>query len=114
MIVSKGEKLHIMYRSFYEKSSRRHVIGEIVEVQGCVCRLEGFVFVYDDKKTEFVKKPEKRTTIIDVAESGIIVNVIDSSVILEKVRYRYVSEYGLIATDDADFSLDINEFGSKS
>ena len=114
MIIEVGEKLHIMYRSIYENSTRRHFIGEVIATQGSVCRLHGYVFIYDVKKTEFVKKPEKRTTIMDVAESGYITNVIDSAVVLEDVRYKYAQNVGLIATDEKSFTLNINEFGIKS
>lgn len=114
MFIEIGEKFHVMYRSLYEKSTRRHFIGEVFSSQGSVCRLHGFAFIYDDKKTEFVKKPDKRTTIINVAESGYIVNVIDTSVIIENVYYKYAQDVGLIATDDKEFSLNINEFGAKS
>jgi hypothetical protein len=51
---------------------------------------------------------------MDLAGSGYIVNVISSNVELESVRYKYVQEIGLIATDGKQFSLNINEFGSKS
>ncbi len=114
MIINVGEKVHVMYRSLYEKSTRRHFIGEITAVQHAFCRLEGYVFIYDEKKTEFVKKPELRTTIIDAAESGLIVNLIDASVEVKEVYYKYVSGQGLVATDGKTFTLDINEFGSKS
>jgi hypothetical protein len=114
MIIEVGEKLHIMYRSLYENSTRRHFIGSVVATKDTLCRIEGFVFIYDEKKTEFIRKPELRTTIMDLAGSGYIVNVISSNVELESVRYKYVQEIGLIATDGKQFSLNINEFGSKS
>ena len=114
MVIEVGEKLHIMYRSLYEKSTRRHFIGSVVAANDALCRIEGYVFIYDEKKTEFVRKPELRTTIIDLAESGFIVNIISPDVELEVVRYRYAQDVGLIATDDKGFSLNINEFGSKS
>ena len=53
-------------------------------------------------------------TIVDLAESGYIVNVIDIDIDLDKVRYRYLPEQGLVVTDDKDFVLDINEFGLRS
>ncbi|WP_053981491.1 hypothetical protein [Marinagarivorans algicola] len=114
MIIAVGEKLHIMYRSLYEKSTRRHFMGEVVFAKDSLCRIEGYVFIYDDKKTEFLKKPELRTTIIDLAESGYIVNVISPNVNLIEVHYKYAQDIGLIATDGKSFSLNINEFGSKS
>lgn len=114
MIIEKGEKMHIMYRALYENSTRRHFLGEVKSVEGPVCRLEGFVFVYDKKTTEFIRKPEKRITIIDISESGYIANIIDRLVNLENVIYKYAQGIGLIATDNKDFSLNINEFGSRS
>ena len=114
MIIEVGEKLHIMYRSLYENSTRRHFIGAVVAAKDSLCRIEGYVFIYDEKKTEFIRKPELRTTIMDLAGSGYIVNVIGANVELESVRYRYDRDAGLIATDGKGFSLNINEFGAKS
>ena len=114
MVIKVGEKLHIMYRSLYENSTRRHFLGSVVTANDSLCKIEGYVFIYDEKKTEFIRKPELRTTIMDLAESGYIVNIIDSGVELENVRYRYTQDVGLVATDNKDFSLNINEFGSKS
>ena len=114
LVIEVGEKLHIMYRSLYEKSTRRHFIGKVIAAKDALCRLEGFVFIYDERLTEFTRKQEMRTTIIDVAESSFIVNIINPDVVLEEVRYTYAQNIGLIATDDKDFSLNINEFGAKS
>ncbi|MFT5658483.1 MAG: hypothetical protein ACI9KN_001764 [Gammaproteobacteria bacterium] len=114
MIIEIGEKIHIMYRALYESSTRRHFLGEVQAVEGAACRLEGFVFVYDKKSAEFVRKSDKRVTVIDISESGYIVNIIDKKVNLDNVSYKYMPGAGLVATDDTGFSLNINEFGSKS
>lgn len=114
MIVGIGEKLHIVYRSYYEQSTRRHFIGEVLAAEGSVCRIQGFVFIYDERTSEFVRRQNKRTTIIDVAESGFIANIISSNINLEEVRYQYARDIGLIATDGKEFSLTINEFSAKS
>ena len=113
MIIEKGEKLHIIYRALFENSTRRHFLGEVLAAEGPVCRLEGFVFVYDQKTTEFMRKPERRVTIIDASESGYITNIIDQKVNLDNVIYKYAQGIGLIATDNKSFSLNINEFGAK-
>lgn len=114
MIIEKGNKVHIIYRALYENSTRRHFLGEVQASEGLACRLEGYVFVYDKISSMYVRKPEKRTTIIDLAESGYIVNIISQEVILENVVYKYLQEVGLTATDGMDFSLNINEFSAKS
>ena len=114
MIISKGDKVHVVYRALYEKSTRRHFLGEVVEAEGALCRMEGYAFVYDVKSAQYKKKPEKRLTIVDLAESGYIVNIIDASLDLDSVQYKYLLDIGLVATDGKNFSLDIHEFGIKS
>ena len=114
MIIDKGNKVHVIYRALYDSSTRRHFIGEVVAAEGALCRLEGFVFVLDPESDLYKKKPEKRITIIDLAESGYIVNLINPNVILADVTYRYLEGIGRVATDGKAFTLDINEFGPKS
>ncbi len=114
MIIAVGEKLHIMYRSIYEKSIRRHFVGEVVAVHNSLCRIKGYVFIYDERLTEFHRKQGERITFIDIAESGFITNLIDSDVVIDEIRYSYLQNIGLVATDGKDFVLNINEFGPKS
>jgi hypothetical protein len=114
MVIEVGEKLHIMYRTLYANSIRRHFVGEVIAVKDSICKLQGFVFIYDERSTEFQRKNNQRTTIMDVAESGFITNVIDSDVVISEIRYSYLHNVGLIATDDKNFVLNINEFGLKS
>ncbi|MCB1960923.1 MAG: hypothetical protein KDE68_10450 [Rhodocyclaceae bacterium] len=114
MVVDIGDKVHVMYRALYENATRRHFLGEVCAVDRGLCRLEGFAYVYDQKSTVFVKKPERRTTVIDLGESGYIVNVVDRGVDIASVLYRYTSDAGLVATDGKAFVLNINEFGVKS
>lgn len=114
MIIEKGSKVHIMYRALFENSVRRHIIGEVMFATGALCRVEGFAFVRDPQSGMYQKKPELRTTIVDLAESGYIVNIINSEVNLSEVSYSYVENIGLVATDGKGFSLDINEFGTRN
>lgn len=114
MVIERGDKVHVIYRALYENATRRHFLGEVLVAAGAVCRIEGYVFIYDQKSTMYTRRPEIRTTIIDLAESGYIVNLISSDVDLDKVTYKYIQGTGLIATDDQGFSLNINEFGAKS
>ncbi|TKB10789.1 hypothetical protein [Desulforhopalus sp. IMCC35007] len=114
MIIEIGEKVHIVYRAMYEKSNRRHFLGEVQKADGTACRIVGNVFVYDPKTTMFVKKEEMRTTIIDLAASGYVVNVINRNVDLGKMFYKYDTATGLILTDGKGYSLNINEFGLRS
>ena len=114
MIIENGYKVHVIYRALFESSTRRHFLGEVVAAEGSLCRLEGFVFVLDPESDLYKKKPEKRITIIDLAESGYVVNVLDPNLILADVEYKYLEDIGRVATDGKGFILDINEFGPKS
>lgn len=113
MIIEVGEYVHVIYRAYYENSTRRHFLGEVKTAQGSVCRLEGYVFVLDKKSSTFIKRSETRTTIVDLAESGYIVNVIDPGVNLGDVVYKYQEGAGLVAMDGKRFSMNINEYSSK-
>ena len=89
MIVANGEKLHIIIRRVFEEDVRRHFVCEIAESEGAVVRAEGYTFVFNRSKNEFVKKPEKRFGIFDLASAGYIVNIIPEEVMLENLTYKY-------------------------
>jgi len=114
MLVEEGTKLHVICRALYEKSTRRHFLGEVMKFDGVVCLLQGYAFVYDPKLETYQRKPERRRTVIDLAESGYVVNIVDANVNLDDVSYKYLQDSGMVATDGKNFSLDINEFGLRN
>lgn len=114
MLIRAGEKVHVIYRTLYDGGSRQHFLGQVVAAEGAVCRLEGYLFTYEPKTSLFQKRPEQRLTIIDLADSGFSVSLIDSSVDLAKVVYHYEEGVGMVATDGEGFKLNINEFGGRS
>lgn len=113
MFIETGTKVHVVYRALYENSTRRHFVGEVTHAKGATVRLAGFALVMDINSRMFMRKPEKRETVIDLSESGYIVNIISRDVVLADIEYRYMKDVGLLATDNKDFRLDINEFGMK-
>jgi len=113
MVISKGEKVHIIRRRNFADDLRRHFIGEVKEVNGRVVRVEGYVFIFDSTKSYYFKIDKKRTTVIDLADSGYIVNIIPPDVNIENLVYKESREKRLVVTDEKSFSLDINEFGIK-
>ncbi len=112
MIVSPGEKVYVIFRRLFETEIRRHFVGEIMEVTGSTVRLEGNAIIFDSTKNQYSRKPELRTTIVDLAESGYIVNFIPSKVNIRDLQYILNQNKRLVVTDGKDFSLDINEFGA--
>lgn len=113
MIVSNGEKLHVCVRRMLDDETRRHYVGEVAEAAGAVVRLKAWMFIFDNTRNEFVRKPELRTTIMDLGESGYTVSVIPANVDLGELRYAINRDRRLVVTDGEAFSLDINEFGPR-
>lgn len=118
MIVSKGEKVHVIMRRFFDEAVRRHFVGEVTAVEGAVARLCGYVFIHDPTTIQYVRKPEKRTTIIDLGDCGYIVNFVPDHVDISNLSYKYVArdsdrKKALVVTDGGAYSLDINEFSTS-
>lgn len=111
MVLVKGEKIHVVHRRRFEKDIRKHFVGEIVDYDSGLVRVIGHVFVIEDPKDNvFVKKPEKRTRIIALNTGDLFVNVIPSSVDVERVYYESQGR-SLRVTDGSGWYLDIKEFG---
>lgn len=76
-------------------------------------RAEGYTFVFNSSTNEYVKSPERRTRIFSVSDAANIVNVIRQDVDIAALGYRVVDRR-LMVTDEAGFTLDINEFGPNA
>jgi hypothetical protein len=113
MVIEKGEKVHIITRRLFEGDIRRHFVGEVLDSEGSVARVEGYAFVYDSVKNDFVRKPGKRVRIFDLAQTGYIVCVLPDQAILQDLHYKLTDHKNMICTDGKSFQLDISEFGAK-
>ncbi len=113
MVIQPGEKVHVIMRRMYESQVRRHFVGVIKAVDGANVRASGYVFIYDDRTAQYVRKQTPRTTVLNLAESGYIVNVIPPAVDLDEVRYETIDRTELFFTDGKDFRLNVNEFGVR-
>ena len=113
MVLNIGEKVHIMVRRAFEGDIRRHFVGEIKEVGDNTVRVEGYAFIFDESSNEYVRKAEIRTRIFSLIDARVIINVIPSLTVIEKVDYRLSENNIMVATDGENFQLDINEFGAR-
>lgn len=112
MVLKQGEKLHLIIRRNFNEDLRRHFVGEVIEVDETMARVEGFIFVLNTGTNQYNRRLDKRTRIIGLADSGNIINILPEEAKLEDVRYIQSAEQRLVVTDGSTFSLDINEFGS--
>ena len=113
MIISSGEKIHVIMRRMYEKQVQRHFLGVVVDAESAVVRAEGYVFIYESISGQYEKQADRRVTILDLSESGYIVNILPSSLDLDDLRYELVDRDHTALVDGKGFELDINEFGSN-
>ena len=109
MILQKGEKVHVIHRRVYEKDHHRHFVGVVEAYEGGVARVTGNVYTVDPIKFTFLRRPEKRTRIISIISGDLLVNVIPSTVDLDKIVYKQERK-AVRVTDGSDWHLDISEF----
>ena len=110
MILQPGEKVHVVERRSFDTDIRRHFVGEVEHVDISAFRATGYAFVYDVGSTTWVRLPERRTRLVPIGAKGFLINIVPRSTNIEAVEYTEF-ENKLVATDGADFRLDINEFG---
>ena len=109
-----GEVVHIVTRRLFETEPRRHFLGRIVAAEAFNVRLQGFAFVLDTTQTGmYVRQNEHRTRVLNLADSGFIVNVLPTNVAVENVRYELDRDERLVVTDGENFSLAVQEFGLR-
>lgn len=112
MVLKKGEKVHLVMRRRFDSDIRRHFVGEVTAYENGTARLEGFAYVFDARRNQFVRKDEHRVKIVNLGESGFIANVFSADVDLSLLRYTQNARGSLVVTDGNGFELDIHEFGA--
>jgi len=109
-VIANGEIVHIIERRRFDADVRRHFVGVVEQTDATIIRVVGYTFVFDPSLTRYVRASERRTRIIPLSASGLVINIAPSDTQLEAVRYED-REGRLVVTDGGSFSLDINEFG---
>lgn len=109
-VVSPGEKLHVVTRPLFEADVRRHFVGEVLAATDVAVRLQGYVFVYEPARQQYVRRPDLRTRIVGLADGLQIVKVLPPEVLIEQLAYRLGPDGTLLITDGRHFSMDIHEF----
>ena len=110
MLIDVGNYVHVMERRRFDTDLRRHFFGVVEAVAGSAMRVAGYAFVYDSGKTAYVRSAERRTRVMPIASSGLVINIAPSDTRVDEVRYEEL-DGRLTVTDGGSFSLDINEFG---
>ncbi|HEV8541506.1 MAG TPA: hypothetical protein VGR78_03860 [Verrucomicrobiae bacterium] len=109
MTLKQGEKVHIIHRRHFEKDHHRHFIGTVDCYDGGVARVTGHVYTVDPVKFSFMKRPETRTRLVAIVSGDVLVNIIPSSVNLEKIVYKQERK-AVRVTDGGEWYLDLSEY----
>lgn len=112
MILQKGEKIHVIHRRHIEKEPHRHFAGVVEAYENGVARVSGHIFAVDVVKAAFFRRPELRTRIISLISGDVLVNVLPSSVNLDKIVYKQEKK-SLRVTDGSDWHMDISDLAWK-
>lgn len=113
MILEIGEKVHVITRRLFETDLRRHFIGEVIRINETAALIEGYTFIFDNSKNQYIRRPEKRSRIVGIADSGYIINLLPVTADPVDAKYVQSKENKLVVSDGKTFSLEINEFGAS-
>ena len=111
MLLEPGNKIHVITRRSFEADTPRHFVGEVRDVSDALVSAEGYAFVRDPNRNEFVKRPERRVRILSLVDAANVIFIIPQDVDLENVAYRQTEKQRWLVTDGKAFVLDITEFG---
>lgn len=112
MILENGEKVHIIHRRLLEKEAQRHFVGIVNAYENGIARVTGHIYTVDPVKAAFFRRPELRTRIISLITGDVLVNVLPSSVNLEKIVYKQESK-SVRVTDESGWQMEISDLAWK-
>ncbi|MBL1217804.1 MAG: hypothetical protein D8M59_09945 [Planctomycetes bacterium] len=112
-MLQEGERIHVIVRRTFCEDLRRHIVAEVLECNGSTARVEGYVFIFDTARNEFVRKDDVRIRIISLVDSGNIINILPDEANIQNACYLTRPDGKLILTDNESFQMDVNEFGTK-
>jgi hypothetical protein len=110
MIVTPGEKLHVITRPLFERDVRRHFVGEVVAANDLAARVQGYAFVFEPQHSRFARRPELRTRIVSFGDGLSVIKVIAPEVAIDQLVYRLGPDGTLVMTDGRHFSMDLHEY----
>ncbi len=107
-ILKSGEKIFVIHRQIVQGDTRRHFFGVVEECDGALARVTGRIFSLDSRTNQFTSRDMPRTRIIPLSSSGVIVNILPTTVDIDKIKYCGVLGGQLHITDGTNWHLDIS------
>jgi hypothetical protein len=110
-VIAVGEKVIIITKRTFADDVRRHFIGTVTACAGSLARVEGHEWIANNVGG-YERRSDGRTRVISLSYGGEVVLIVPPAVDLARLAYRIVTGR-LIITDDAEFSLEVSEFGGN-
>jgi hypothetical protein len=110
-VIAVGENVIIITKRTFADDVRRHFIGTVTACAGSLVRVEGHEWIANNVGG-YERRSDGRTRVISLSYGGEVVLIVPPAVDLARLTYRIVTGR-LIITDDADFSLEVSEFGGN-
>lgn len=110
MVLSPGDKVHVIIRRNFENDLRQHVTGVVEEATEVAARVTGYLWVFERSSGEFSRRNKERTRVISLVDAGLIINVLPATVHLDTLRFATDSARKRILTDGHGFENNISEF----
>ena len=111
-VLSSGDIVHVVGRRRFTDDVRRHLVGEVLFVDGGVARIDAFVFAYDPYSATFIKRP-RMDRLVSLIDDANVITVLPQRTDVETLHYRE-DDQTLVLTDGAEFEMDISEFSPQN
>ena len=111
MIIHPGEKIHVVFRQFFDGDARRHFVGIVEQCEGTVARARGYHFAEEvklNRVVNFVRREDVRERIIPLGSEMLIVNILPKQVEIDKIEYKFDVSGVIRVTDGSDWHLDLS------
>jgi len=107
MLLTHGEKVHVMHRSFSEKPAGRTLVGMVELCEAGVARIRGRIYVVDPTTGKMKRQPEIVTRFISLVNGEHIVTPLPEEVVLDQLSYEQDTQ-GLRLKDDAKWGVHLS------
>lgn len=87
MLLSTGEKIHVMHRTFFDKATGRTLVGVVEACESGVVRVHGHIYEMDPARGVLLRQNGPVTRFISLVNGEHIVTPLPDSVALDSLAY---------------------------
>jgi hypothetical protein len=111
MLLSPGEKVHVLVRRRFDGDVQRQLVGEVEAANEGAVRLRAYSFSFEPAFNLYMRSEEARVQIVSLSDGDNVVTVLPGEVELEKLEFRQANNRTVLT--DGAFSLEVEESGGR-